>query len=65
MKRILSCIYLGHNFTKEQQQESEYDGNAEELKPIGTTKVDDMCKKIVAQDDDSNINQIVGNQNGC
>ena len=63
-QRLLTSVYLWHNLAKEQDKESENDGNAQEFNPIGTTEIDNLRKEIVAEHDDGDIDQIVGNQYG-
>ena len=61
-QRRLSCVDLRHNLAEQQQQECEQYRDAQEMQPIGIAKVDDMCKEVVAQHDDGDVDQIVGNQ---
>ena len=56
-------IDLGHNLAKEEQKESKENGETNELQPIGTSEVDDMCEEIVAEHDNSHIHQVVGDEN--
>ena len=61
---MLSGIDLGHDFAKQQQEESQQNGNHDELQPIGRTKIDDVTEEIIAEHDDRHVHQVVGNQDG-
>ena len=61
---MLGGIDLGHDLAKEQQEESQQDGNDEELQPVGRAKVDDMAEEIVTEHDDRHVHQVVGDKNG-
>ena len=61
---VLLTVDFRHNFAKEQQDESQQNGDHEKLQPHGSAEVHDMGEEVVAQHDDGHIHQIVGNQNG-
>ena len=64
MQRRLTGKYLGDNLSEKQQQESKQHRDAQEFQPISVAKVNKMCKYIIAQHDDSDIDEIVGDKNG-
>ena len=60
---MLAAIDLRHNLAEEQQQERQQHGDTDELQPIGTAEVHRMREEIIAEHDDGDVHQVVGNQN--
>ena len=63
-QRMLPGIDLWHNLTKEQQQERQQNSNHHKLQPVSRTESEYLCEEIVAEHDDRDVHQIVGNQDG-
>ena len=61
-ERVLPRIDLGHDFAEEQQEEGEDDGDAEKLEPQCLAEVHHIRKDIVAEHDDGDVDQVVGDK---
>ena len=64
LQRVLPPIHLWHDFAKEQQEEREDDGDAKELEPCCVAKVYGTFEDKIAQHDDGDVDQVVGDQDG-
>ena len=66
LKRGLATIDFRHDFTKQQQQECQQDGDTQKLQPLGSlAKADEVGKYVVEQHDDGDVDKIVADENRC
>ena len=57
-------VELGHDLTKEQEQEGEQHRDEEKLEPYDTTKVEHRQHGVVAKHGDGDIDKVVGDEDG-
>ena len=59
---LVGGIHLGHNLAEKKQKECEQYRQTYKLQPISPSEIHDMGKEIVAEHDDGNVHQIVGDE---
>ena len=62
---VLAAVYLGHDFAEQEEQESEQDGEEQELYPLAAgTEVYPLDKEVVEEYDDGYVDEVVEDEDG-
>ena len=60
----MPAIDFGHDLSEEQQEEGQDDRDTDESQPRRVSEVYDTVEDIIAQHDDGDVDQVVGDENG-
>ena len=64
LQRVLPAVDFGHDFSEEQQEKSQDDRDTDESQPRRVSEVYDTVEDIIAQHDNGDVDQVVGDEDG-